>query len=93
MSGLDDIENRMNALKSEINAITQTVRHLRLQKALSIVKRAEQQLIKSQMDARTLSLPVSVLGTGQCKHQKMPYSLIKPSPRSHASGRPKNPKQ
>jgi hypothetical protein len=77
MSELNDIENRMIALKAEIKAITQIVRSLRQQEALNAVKQAEQRLIKSQLDARSLSLPVAVLGAGKCKNKELPYSMVK----------------
>ncbi len=93
MSGWDDIENRMNALKAEIEAITQSVRSLRKQKALEVVKRAEQKLIDSQRDARSLNLPIAILGSGQCKHQETPYSLIKLKPPITNRGKPPKPKQ
>ena len=91
MSGWNDIENRLNALKAEIAAITQTVRSLRKQRALYNVKRAEKKLIDTQLNAKSLNLPIAVLGTGQCQHQKMPLSLIKAKPRNSSSGRPAKP--
>jgi hypothetical protein len=81
----------MEQLKLEIQAITGMVRKLRQQQALNVVKQAEQQLIKTQLNARNLKLPVAVLGTGQCKHQKQPYSVLKPKPRTPSSGKPQKP--
>ena len=91
MSGLSDIEARMKALKAEIDEITAIVGALRKHKALSLVKREEQKLIKAQAAARKLNLPVASLDAGRCKHQQQPYSLIKPTPRSADGGKPTKP--
>ncbi len=88
-----DVEEAMKQLRSEIEAITQTVRELQKKNALKDVKRAEQRLIAAQMQARFLKLPVGVLGAaqGQCKLQKKPYSLVTAQPRYPCSAAPQKP--
>ena len=93
MSRWNDIDARMSALKADLEAITHAVRHLRKQKALDVIKHAEQQLIRAQRAAKSLNLPVAVLGAGQCKDQKQPYSLVKPKPRPTTNGKPSKPAQ
>jgi len=91
MLELGDIEARLKKLKAEINAITEIVVALRKRKALSVVKREEQRLIKAQTAARKLNLPVAALDAGRCKHQRQPYSLIMPKPRCADSRKPQKP--
>jgi len=91
MSDFSDIDARMKALRAEIEAITRVVGILRKQRALAVVKREEQKLIKAQLAAKGLNLPIAVLDAGRCKHQQQPYSLIKPKPRSADDGKPTKP--
>lgn len=88
-----DVDEAMKELRSEIEAITQSVRELKRQHVLKDVKRAEQRLIAAQMQARFLNLPVKLLGAaqGQCKLQKQPYSLVTAQSRYPCSAQPQKP--
>ena len=81
------------ALKDEIKQLTATIRILRQKRAVKDVVKAEKRLIKAQVDAKLLNLPVRVFGTGQvqCKRKNVPYSMVKPAARSQCSKMPQMP--